>query len=196
MSHRGDLGSFASLNTDHLIEVLTKLDDRAAAIMATSMLESLLSAAISYKFRRFPTDTDYKLMFRGFGPLATFSAKIIVGYHIGVLSVDLRHDLQIMKDIRNDFAHDFSPLSFSTQHIADRCKSLRLKKAKVQPGSPLAAVMPTGPRGDFVACFFNVVGSLVMHFALLPHEKKLLEDHAKDLIEKAKESFTRRDFGQ
>jgi DNA-binding MltR family transcriptional regulator len=196
MAPQSPFGSVASLSIDHLLEVLTKLDDRAAAIMAASMLETFLSAAIAYSFRRFPKEADYESIFGGSGPLATFSAKILTGYHMSVISADVRHDLKIIKNIRNNFAHDFASLSFATTHITDSCRSLKLKDAKFAPGSALAEAMPAGARGQFVGSFFNIVGTLVMQFAYLPHEKKLIAAHREELIAKAKESFARRDFGQ
>jgi hypothetical protein len=128
--------------------------------------------------------------------LGTFSGKILIGYHIGAISSDAHHDLRIMKDIRNDFAHDFSPLSFASEDIAKACGKLTLKTASVVPGSHLAEIMPPGPRGHFVGAFFNIVGQILMQFAFIPHERRLLEAHAADLFEKAKASFAARDFGQ
>jgi len=59
-------------------------------------------------------------------PLGTFSARIAACDALGLLSESEAHDLQIIRKIRNDFAHDIHT-SFETTSVKDRCKMLKMK---------------------------------------------------------------------
>lgn len=59
-------------------------------------------------------------------PLGTLSARITACYALGLVSDDEHHDLNQLRKIRNDFAHDIHT-SFETQSVVDRCATLRLK---------------------------------------------------------------------
>lgn len=67
------------------------------------------------------TDKD---LFEGTAPLSTFSSRIKLAYYLGLISRNCRRDLDIVRGIRNDFAHKPEIISFETQSIRDRCKNL------------------------------------------------------------------------
>ena len=71
---------------------------------------------------------DQKLcekLFNGFGPLSSFSARISVCYGLGFLSPEEFRDLELIRKIRNEFAHELHGLSFSSSTIAQRCQELK-----------------------------------------------------------------------
>jgi hypothetical protein len=70
--------------------------------------------------------TDYDKIFEGNGPLSTFSSKILMGYGLRLYGPDFRHDLEIIKDIRNGFAHVRLPLLLTQPEIAGMCQHLRM----------------------------------------------------------------------
>jgi hypothetical protein len=86
--------------------------DRAAAIVAGSYLEDFLAAMIRSTFTQ--DDKVLNQFFNGMGPLATFSAKIDMAYLLHLVDEDNRKRLHQIRRIRNEFAHDFSPLKFET----------------------------------------------------------------------------------
>jgi hypothetical protein len=71
-------------------------------------------------------------MFKGYGPLATFSAKIELAYLMGVISAQERRDLLIIKDVRNEFAHRPDERTFGSQRISALCGNLSPRYSKGQ----------------------------------------------------------------
>lgn len=106
------------------VRELYKSSDRAAAIMAATIVENRLTAAIKHRFN--PHIAVQKEMFRSSGPLGSFSAKIKLAYLMGLCSDEAYNDLEIMKEIRNRFAHRLDVKDFNSQRIADWCKNFKL----------------------------------------------------------------------
>src|SRR5690606_37481533 len=57
-------------------------------------------------------------------PLGTFSSRVLSAYCLGLISEDEFKDIEIIRKIRNDFAHNLLEISFDNQSIMDRCKNL------------------------------------------------------------------------
>ena len=101
---------------------LSEESDRGCALFAAAYLD----AALESLFRSSVMEgkkIDEEL-FEGSSPLATFSGRIRLAYYLGKISAEFRADLETIRKIRNEFAHDASLLSFETQSIADRCRNL------------------------------------------------------------------------
>jgi hypothetical protein len=120
--------------------------DRAAAIIAGSYLEDFLAAAIRSKFTQ-----DEKVLnqfFNGMGPLATFSAKIDMAYLLHLVDEDNRKRLHQIRRIRNEFAHDLSPLKFETLRIADMCRAIYGSDENLNSAIAAAQEKGLGPHGE------------------------------------------------
>jgi DNA-binding MltR family transcriptional regulator len=126
---------------------LYKSSDRAAAIMAATIVESRLTAALKNRFR--PNIDVQNEMFRSSGPLGSFSAKIKLGCLLGVCSDQAFSDLEIMKNIRNRFAHYLDIKDFQSQRIADWCKNFKLIES---------CVVSEGTKEAPVDTYFTVPG--------------------------------------
>ncbi len=59
-------------------------------------------------------------------PLGTFSSRITAAYLLGLVDDDEYHDLNLLRKIRNDFAHVMET-TFQTSNVVDRCSLLRHK---------------------------------------------------------------------
>jgi DNA-binding MltR family transcriptional regulator len=82
------------------------LDDTALVIRATSLVDEFLKVTLVAGFRRdVVSRRRIDDVFTGHGPLATFSAKISLCALLGLTTPNVRHDLTILRKIRNDFAH-------------------------------------------------------------------------------------------
>lgn len=103
-------------------QALTDESDRGCALFAAAYIdtaiEELLRASLLEGVK---IDED---LFKGIAPLASFSGRTKLAYYLGLISAELRNDLNSIRRIRNDFAHDATILSFETQSIADRCRNL------------------------------------------------------------------------
>lgn len=134
--------------------------DRAAVILQASNVENILRLVLAGRFRE-SKDLNSRI-FEGQGPLSSFSHKILLGYALSVYGPIFRHDLEIIKDLRNGFAHVRLPMSLTHPAVTGMCGNLKLPD---MPGSkgPFAyydrypdlkvAADPKHPRTRFtVAC--------------------------------------------
>src|SRR5664279_2171622 len=75
-------------------------EDREAAIKGAALVERSLEDAIKAKIVKL-RKAEQKALFEGSGPLANFSAKIWIGYALGLYGPKAKHDMETIKDIRN-----------------------------------------------------------------------------------------------
>jgi DNA-binding MltR family transcriptional regulator len=69
-------------------------------------------------------DKQVATLFEGEAPLSTFSSKIKLVYFFGLIPQELYRDLNLVRKIRNKFAHELDRLSFQDQSIADTVRAL------------------------------------------------------------------------
>lgn len=111
---------------DENVRYHTELDgesDRAAAILAAAYFEDRLRDAIMTKF----VDLNRKFrdkIFKGYGPLSTFSAKGDIAYALGLYDQKTRKGLHTVRKIRNRFAHASKPIEFDHDDLAAICRNL------------------------------------------------------------------------
>jgi hypothetical protein len=76
------------------------------------------------------------------GPIGTFAARIQIARALAWINSDVQHDLDAIRSIRNEFAHSFDhDLSFASQSIANKCRTLRTAQALIE-GHEIAAARP------------------------------------------------------
>ncbi|MDD2734074.1 MAG: MltR family transcriptional regulator [Desulfuromonadaceae bacterium] len=127
---------------------LREESDRGCALFAAAYLDTALEALLKASFvegRKAEGE-----LFEGTAPLSSFSAKIKLAYFLGIISDQCRRDLDTIRKIRNDFAHDATIISFETRSIADRCHNLGFSCH--EPEGP--------PRGHFTAAASGILGKL------------------------------------
>jgi hypothetical protein len=94
------------------VEEMEATSDRAAAIVIASLVESRLTSVLQAAMVDVPSIK--KDLFRSSGPLGSFAAKIDLALLTGLLTEDAHKDLHIMRRIRNEFAHELTPIQFDT----------------------------------------------------------------------------------
>jgi hypothetical protein len=104
----------------HAIKEIPRQRDRGAGLIATSILEDHLVAAI--KTRLDKNEDIQNKMFKGYGPLASLHAKIDLGHLLGLYPINVHRMLHEIRELRNDFAHNPLPVSFRSQRA--RCERL------------------------------------------------------------------------
>lgn len=100
----------------------TKQGDRGTALIAAAWVDDALDARLRAVFR-----SDKKVVEEivgGMGPLSSFGARIKLAYLLDVIERNQRKDLDIIRGIRNDFAHRRGDVRFSTPSVRDRCRLL------------------------------------------------------------------------
>jgi DNA-binding MltR family transcriptional regulator len=125
-----------------MVQEMSEQTDRGAAIVATAWLEEAISAAIESFLQS--DNKAWQRLFDSNGPLATLSAKIDLARLLGLITETIRSDLHIIREIRNEFAHEIAHktehtrLTFSSQHIRDKCMALRCVSHE-KPNEPRTA---------------------------------------------------------
>jgi hypothetical protein len=117
------LAEFPSTSFYAVLEELEDSSPRAATIVAASFVEDHLERCI--KSRLVQDEKLAKHVFGSNGALRTFSAKINLGYFMGLYSRSAWRELDTIRDIRNDFAHELH-ISFDIDSVKDRCSNLLL----------------------------------------------------------------------
>jgi DNA-binding MltR family transcriptional regulator len=100
------------------------LDSQAStAIIFTSLLEEHLRAAMAVKMDKMNSRME-KILFEGYGPLASLRSKIDVALALGILTDNQYKNAHNIRKVRNKFAHTPKKLNFETPTIAEICKRL------------------------------------------------------------------------
>ncbi|MHA6724259.1 hypothetical protein [Sphingomonas sp. RS2018] len=96
---------------------LHKENDRTAAIVGASMVESALEGLMTSALKSRSTDIAEKL-FENRGPLSDFHSKIVVAQAFAIITDRMADDLQRIRKIRNCFAHARLLIDFENPLIA------------------------------------------------------------------------------
>ncbi|WP_144574327.1 DUF4145 domain-containing protein [Agrobacterium sp. DE0009] len=90
-------------------------------IVQTTNLERMLERLLKAKMVNGNSEFRAK-MFSGYGPLATFSAKIDMCYGLGILDRTMMEKLHHMRAVRNAFAHSDDIIDFAHQSFKSKEK--------------------------------------------------------------------------
>jgi hypothetical protein len=136
---------------------LSQGSDRASAIVGGSILENSLTDILNSHFQTMdPSDVE-DLFYKPTAPLQTFSAKIIIGHAVGIYGVKMREQLDIIRRIRNAFAHSMRPVEFEDELIARQV--LRLREINLDFFEPFKLLLVTYLRARYIAnCLDLTVG--------------------------------------
>jgi DNA-binding MltR family transcriptional regulator len=112
-------------NFDEVIlfrQTLTDETDRGVALVCAAYLEEELKRLLQKAFVDVPAVVDQ--LFKGTGPLATFSSRIDLAFTVGLISRESHRALHLIRKTRNDFAHGHKERSFRDADISARCGEL------------------------------------------------------------------------
>ena len=119
-----EFGSLTAQTKDGLPFLRAGLTDTETVLQGTSLIDEYLKFVLITGFNSAVVSKRLiEAVFSGHGPLATFSAKISVCTALGLVLGDVRHDLGILRNIRNDFAHSYAGPKLSD---CRQCESLRV----------------------------------------------------------------------
>lgn len=112
---------------EKLSEETKSPSDRAAALVIQLQLEDAIVEAISFCLPRHDKQT-MKLLRERNAPLDGFSAQLRLAYSLGIIDKETFEQLELIRKIRNAFAHAGKPVTFSTPAINDLCMELSRPK--------------------------------------------------------------------
>lgn len=109
--------SFKSFVTE-----FAKESDRACVILGAARLDILLKQLIGAVL--LPSTSSSDELLDGDSPLGTFSSRIQISYRLGLLDAEFIRALNLIRRIRNEFAHEASSVSLAHASHRDRIKQL------------------------------------------------------------------------
>lgn len=139
---------------NRVVRMYHKDSDRAAGVLAASYLDDYL------KRRLEQTLVDHKecrSLFKGMNPLSSFKARTEIAFAVGLLSESIHDDLNLIREVRNKFAHHPDEISFETKEIKDLCDRLSTARGiPTERGEPFTV---DDARGQFLmAVAINLMG--------------------------------------
>ena len=125
-------------------------NDRGAAILLAAQLEDVLGYALTLRLK-IPNDRADEV-FAYNAAMGTFDNKIRTAYAIGIITLETRFIFDVVRRIRNAFAHARVPVSFTTPEIAAACRVFDLPKPLPPIAVPADGSVPvfTEPRQRFM----------------------------------------------
>jgi DNA-binding MltR family transcriptional regulator len=165
------------------IEIMSK---RGWAIVAASHLDEQLVTLLKAFFVDDQRTADQVL--EDPGAISAFGARIELAFLLGLISARERKMLNLIRKIRNSFAHSSRVASFSQSPIKERCLELDAK-----PILESKTLSDQSPEGKFIAAFSFLLLVLVHRRGRLKRREEaeaITEDYvaamAKEISEKSK----------
>jgi hypothetical protein len=119
---RGDL-SFADLPL--LEQEMYFSSDRGCVLMLGSVVETALTELLKKRTEKPLDSDDRRRLFDYEGPLGTFASKILLARAMGFIDVVAYRDLDLIRQLRNEFAHSRRHFGFETPEVVAVCANLQ-----------------------------------------------------------------------
>ncbi|SMC69463.1 hypothetical protein [Pseudomonas sp. URIL14HWK12:I5] len=115
-------GNLEMANAFKLVaESLINETDRGTVVLATAWLDESLTAILRTYMK--PSEKADDLFSPG-RPLGDFGTKIILADRLRLVAPSMIRSLEIIRKLRNEFAHIASDLTFETQSVKDRVQNV------------------------------------------------------------------------
>jgi hypothetical protein len=114
----------SSTDAEDLRRELHGESDRASAVLWPATIETALEGAIIRKLSSNPSSKIKRILRKIERGNATFHQLITIAYDHGILGQKTQKDLNLIREIRNAFAHTRRPLKFDLQVVRDVCELL------------------------------------------------------------------------
>ena len=126
MSFTPDFKALIDKSSEPFVNALEQRSDRAIAIISASLLDVLLERLLRAFYVK---DPAVKSIFRNDNILQSFYSKINIAYFSGLIPKTIYHDLKLICEIRNKFAHEVTAnLDFNSEIV-----SQRINKCEIRP---------------------------------------------------------------
>lgn len=130
---------YVSIAFSQLIsEALSDESDRACVILVAAWADHFLEKQLVQKFSKGNSKARSSL-FSSNGPFSTFSGKLNTAFCAGWIDPDVYHDLQVVRKIRNEFAHSIGSHSLCDEPFSSMVAGLRVPKRQYHDWGDLRA---------------------------------------------------------
>lgn len=135
--------------------------ERGLAIVGAAFLDDALAELL----RAYLID-DSKMVVNGLlgGSFGSFKKRCDLAYALGLIGPDMHSDLDQIREIRNRFAHRFSPPDFSASEVVERCKNFKIADL-VDSGKDNSA------RDQFIISVSLLAAQIVRQMKKTPHRE-------------------------
>lgn len=99
--------------------------DRAFAVLHAANLENALRDLFAFKFRPSLNSAERNAVYGPDGSMSSFAAKIGLAYALEYIGPITRDDMNLVRLVRNGFAHSGRALDFKLAVVADVCAHLQ-----------------------------------------------------------------------
>lgn len=142
---------FGPLN--ELSRMLRDLDDRGLVLSLSAFAEDALGELV----REFMAPVEAaKQLLEGFNaPLGTFSSRTKASFALGLISQEQYRDLEHLRKIRNEFAHDWRPMSLTARTVVGHVAGLSY--------GTLTERFPESPAEKVIGCMTSLLTSVRAH---------------------------------
>lgn len=137
---------------DAIQQELQGASARATIAVAGSLLEAVLEETLAAHFRPPANKIEEGLMFSDMGLLGSFNEKIWMAYFMKIIGPRTRRDLDLIRNIRNEVAHNMNPVSFDDSRIKSRIIELNFGGESEWD--------PDKPKDKFLAIVHLIAGAL------------------------------------
>jgi DNA-binding MltR family transcriptional regulator len=148
-----------SADVTRMVEDFDRETDRGVALLAVAFLDDVLDVMLRAVMVDEPEVVN-RLMGTG-RALESFGSRTHLAYCLGLLGRDVYHDVNLIREVRNDFAHR-QPTSFDGEEIRGKCQ--RLKAA-----STVMADAACTARERFIATVLMLANHLIVATGGLKH---------------------------
>jgi hypothetical protein len=107
---------------------LFNTSDRVTAVMLGAHVETALERLLLSRMRNNLNPTNRDRLLGSNGVIGTFSAKIIIAYAMRFVGPITYSDLELIRELRNQFAHSRRSLNFEIPEIVAVCSELKIPK--------------------------------------------------------------------
>jgi hypothetical protein len=111
-----------------LYDTFRQESDRGIALVGAAYLDEGLAVLLESFLIQGKKDVQEVLRRGQFAPLGTFSARTKAAYCLGLISKNEYEDLNSIRGIRNDFAHQRTDMFFTHTSLEQKCRQLLLWK--------------------------------------------------------------------
>lgn len=133
--------------------MLGDLDDRGLVLSLSAFAEDALGDLVG-EFMA-PVEAAKQLL-KGFNaPLGTFSSRIKASFALGLISQEQYRDLEHLRKIRNEFAHDWRPISLTARTVVGHVAGLSY--------GTLTEHFPESPAEKVIGCMTSLLISIRAH---------------------------------
>ena len=136
----------SELCSEHILDFFKEVgaidNHRGAAILLGTHLEGVLQFALINRLKISPKRS--KDVFGYDAPMGTFDRKVRVAHAIGMITDETRLTLDVIRSVRNAFAHSLIPISFNTPQVADACSLLNVPASLPPTSSPATGAQEEG----------------------------------------------------